>query len=83
MLSVAAITRDRDAFARLDRAYLTTAAAAEVQQELAIQDSLARAAAGKVLRSRLQIVHRDVVELAKLATAKVAVGTGGLTVPCF
>jgi tetratricopeptide (TPR) repeat protein len=79
---VAELQRELDLHTKLDAAYRTTMAAAEVVQELAVQQALAQATAGKLARTRLAVLETDIAGLAKLAATKVPLGGTDLTVVC-
>jgi hypothetical protein len=80
---VAELTRELGVLKTLDRAYQTTAAAAEVMQVLTVYQSVGQADAGKLARYHLERMRKDLAELARLATMKLpAGGTAGLVVQC-
>lgn len=79
---VTELERENDAYTKLDRAYLTTQAAANVQQDIVVQKALAASTAGRAVRDRLESLLKDVTQLEKLAATKVPVGDGGLAIPC-
>jgi hypothetical protein len=79
----AELDRELSVLNNLDRAYQTTAAAADVLQALTVVRSVAVADAGKLARIHLQRLRKDLVELARLATTKLPVGGAtGLVVQC-
>jgi tetratricopeptide (TPR) repeat protein len=59
------LQKELDALAKSDRAWQTTAVAAEVNQELTVQKSLADGNAGKVARDRVERLVRELGALAR------------------
>jgi hypothetical protein len=81
------INLELDLISRSDRAWQTTAAAAEALTELTLHQSLAEADLGKLARDRLVRLTRDIDALARVAGKLAALAaadrrTTGLTVSC-
>jgi tetratricopeptide (TPR) repeat protein len=75
------LQRELALLAKSDKAYQTTQAAAEILQELTVQQSVAQADAGKLARDRVVALAREVPKL--LATpAKLPVGGAALVPAC-
>jgi hypothetical protein len=70
------IQHELDQVRNADKAWQTTAVAAEVLQELSVQASVAEADVGKVLRDRLKLLDRDLAAIEKVFEQPVSLPAG-------